>query len=117
MRASSNTAATQARTWGAGKPAVAMAVAVALMSISLKLTAIIKSAAKIRRPTRTAAVVHPAPFVSVVMLLSFSLRISKLCGFAGRAAFGCADLTRMLVQNILVPNGWYTDASGRPVSD
>jgi len=54
----------------------------------LKLTAIIKSAAKIRRPTRTAAVVHPAPFVSVVMFLSFSLRISKLCGFAGRAAFG-----------------------------
>src|SRR5882672_3384760 len=73
MRASSNTAATHARTWGTGKPAVAMTVAVALMFVSLKLTAIIKSAAK-----------------SVVMFLSFSLRISKLCGFAGRAAFWMA---------------------------
>src|SRR5437867_1583851 len=58
-----------------------MAPAVALISISLKLTAMIKSAAKTRRPTRIAAVAHPAPFVSVVMVLSprFESRSPLVC--------------------------------------
>src|SRR2546430_9619062 len=83
-----NDPAHKPKTWGGRNPADQMMVHVGLNAFVLNLPAIIKSAAKIRRPTRTAAVVHPAPFVSVVMLLSFSLRISKLCGFAGRAAFG-----------------------------
>ncbi len=71
MIASSSNTASQVKSVGSGKPAVAICPAVPLISISLKLTAMMKSRVKIRRPVRTAAVAHPAPFASVVIAFSF----------------------------------------------